>query len=278
VEEPSARLRRINGVIRRAALVVIVVAAVLALAPTAWAKGPIDLEICGASDCRTFHDRTHWRLVTGVLDLYGAFSFARTAEPAPYYELRIEGPGMEEWLGEDRAMYFVPSRGVVRTPSTWIKPRPALLRSLRAAVRGLRPWPRPELTRVTVNGRSADAASYEFLLGYLPVAEPAPELGDPVEIRVFFERMTAWTTARRSIQYFPTQRILHRDTEWFGLPGDAARRLEADAGLVPPPARPRAGGSDGATLLAAAVAATLAALAAAAVGLRRARRPRAASA
>jgi hypothetical protein len=278
VLEPSARLRRINGVIRRAALVVTAVAAALSLAPTAGAKGPLDLQICGASDCRTFHDRTHWRLVTGVLDVYGAFSFARTSEPARYYELRIKGPGMEEWLGEDRAIYFVPSRGVVRSPSTWIRPRAALLRSLRAAVRGLRPWPLPTPTRVTVNGRTAEPAAYEALLGVLQGAEPAPDLGDPVEIRFFFARATAWTTSRRPIRYFPAQNIIHRDTEWFRPPSELARRIERDAGLTPRRAAPPPNGSGGPMLLAAGAAAALGALAAATVAVRRARRPRAASA
>jgi hypothetical protein len=277
VLEPSARLRRISGVIRRAALVVTAVAATLALAPTAGAKGPISVEICGASDCRTFHDRTHWRLVTGVLDVYGSFSFARASEPARYYELRIKGPGVEEWLGEDRTIYFVPSRGVVRSSSTWFRPGAALLRSLRAAVRRLRPWPRPAPTRVTVNARTAEPAAYEALLGVLPGAEPAPELGDPVEIRFFFERATAWTSSRRPIQFFPTQNVIHRDIEWFRPPSELARRIERDAGLAPRRAAPPPNGSAGPTLLAAAVAATLAALGAAAVALRRARRPQAAS-
>ncbi len=98
--EPAAHLRRITGVVRRAALVLTAAAATLSLAPPAAAKGPIELEICGASECRTFRDRTHWRLVTGVLEVYGAFSFARTSEPARYYELRITGPGIAEWLGK----------------------------------------------------------------------------------------------------------------------------------------------------------------------------------
>ena len=224
-----------------------------------------------------FAGRTNWDLAARVLDLYGAFTFARTSPPAPYYELRVEGPGMREWLGEDRTVYFVPSRAVARTPSSWVKPPRALVRALRRAVRGLRPWPRPELAGVTVNGRAAAAEPYEAVLGDLPVAEPAPDLGTAVEIRVSFERKTAWTTTRRSLAYFPAQGILHRDTAWFRPPPEVARRIEADAGLAParaevPESRPvRA-------LLAGVAAATLAALAAVAVALRRARRPRAASA
>ena len=254
-------------------------AAALVLAPPAAAKGPLSLEICGAGECRRFADRTHWRLVTGVLDLYGAFRFARTSPPARYYELKVNGPGLGEWLGEDRTIYFVPSRAVARTPSSWIKPGPALVRSLRRAVDGLPPWPRPELTAVTVNGRLTEAAPYERLLGDLPVADPGPALGDAVEIRVSFERRTPWTTTRRALQYFPAQRILHRDTAWFRPPAEVARQVEVDAGLTPRrTAPPTPNGPDGTALVVViAFAATLAALAAA-VALRRARRPRAASA
>jgi len=263
---------------RRAALVASFAAATLVLAPPAAAKGPLELEVCGASECRTFTDRTRWRLVTGVLDLYGAFSFASTPPPAPYYELKVNGPGMGEWLGNDRTIYFVPSRAVTRTPSSWIKLGPALVRALRRAVDGLRPWPQPDLARVTVDGRTVELAGYSALLGDLPAAEPAPELGDAVETRVSFERRTPWTTTRRSLQYFPAQRILHRDTAWFRPPAEVVRRIEADAGLTPRRAAPPPSGADGSPLLAAGLAATLAALAAAAVALRRARRPRAASA
>ena len=216
--------------------------------------------------------------MTGAVDLYGAFSFARTPPPAPYYELTVKGPGMREWLGEDGTIYFVPSRAVARTPSSWIRPRATLVRSLQQAVRGLRPWPLPDLKRVTVNGKRAEAAPYEVVLGDLPVAEPTVELGAAVVIRVSFERKTPWTTTRRALRYFPAQGILHRETDWFRPPREVARRIDADAGLTPPRAAPSANGSTGTTLLAAAVAAGLAAVAVAAVALRRARRPRAAAA
>jgi hypothetical protein len=264
---------------RRAALALVTaLLAALVVAPTATAKGPVDLEICGAGACRTLPSDRHDRLVFGVLESLGSFSFAQAPEPSAYYRLELKGRAVTDWLGEQRRLFFVPSHGVLRTGSSWIRPRAGLLRRLRVAVRGLRPWPAPALLRVEVNGRSADPAPYAALLRTLLVAEPKPELGDPVEIHLFFERPTPWTTGRRPIRYFPTQDIFHRDSEWFRPPTELVRRIEVDAGLVAPPAPPSPNGSAGGTLLAAAVAAALAALAVGAVGVRRARRPRAASA
>jgi hypothetical protein len=264
---------------RRAAVALVAaLAATLVAAPSAVAKGPVDLEICGAGECRTLRGSGYRGIAYDLLDVFGTFSFAKAPEPTAYYRLELKGRAVTDWLGEQRRLFFVPSHGVVRTGSSWVTPRAGVLRRLRVAVRGLRPWPAPALARVEVNGRSADPAPYAALLETLPVAEPKPELGDRVEIHLFFERPTPWTTGRRPIRYFPTQDIFHRDSDWFRPPRELARRIEADAGLAAPPAPPSPNGSARGTLLAAAVAATLAALAAAAVGLRRARRPRAASA
>ena len=216
---------------RRRAAISLVTLAALALAPAAAAKEPVTLEICGESACTKFPERRHERLVRGVFAVVDTFAFAPPPTPAAYYELGFKEKWVRDWLGTE-PMLFVPSRGAMYVGGEWRQVRPPVARRLDAATRRLAPWPRPRVTAVVVDGRRApDPAPYEALLRALP----AIDFGwSPRRVPIVLRshRVTPWTDPARPIDYYPEDRAIHREGEWLRVPGDLARVIERDAGLV----------------------------------------------
>ncbi len=213
---------------KRIALVIGLLAA-LALPPVAAAKGRVNLEICGAQECRHLVGdsarplRTDWALVTGVLNLPDSFTFTATPPVSPYYKLRLEA----DWY-EWSPLAYVPDAGVVRTSAGWVRiDRPTATR-LRDATRGLEPFPAPTIERVRVNGRAvADAALYAGLFAKLPPADP-PLGGTPgAKIVAEASAPNPWTDNAR-LTYYPTRNVLRRDTEVVRVPDALAAQIESD--------------------------------------------------
>jgi hypothetical protein len=200
----------------------------LAVASPAAAKGPIDLKICGASECRAFgwapRERAHETLVTGVVALYDDFAFVSSPPLAGYYELQLRA----DWNAGDRAFY-VPTRAVAEVHSSWVRVPPALAAALRGATAGLEPRPRPTLERVVVNGHLVDdATAYAAVFDRLGRAHPLPPETPRAELEVRASAANPWTDERGSVEYFPSANVIHREAEWVVAPAALAERIEDD--------------------------------------------------
>ena len=243
------------------ALALAAAAAVLLVAP-ATAKGPLAVEICGASDCRVFRwsmqERRHDALVRTVMNLDQGFSFAPAPSGAAYYEIRVRA----EWIERDRPYVYAPRQRLVAVGANWLRPRPDEAATVARAARGMRPWPAPRLAAVRVAGREADdPQAYAALLAALPPGDPPPPSARAVEISLAGDRVTPWSDPARPIRFFPGHDVVRRAGEWRRVPPALARTIAADGGLVPDErVRPRGG-----TASSGDIAAPLAVLAAAAL-------------
>ena len=205
--------------------------AALACSGSALAKGPIDLRICGATECRAFAfvpgKRQNADLVTGLVDADQSFVFQSPPRLGPWYELALASDSYELFT-----VAYAPEAGVVKRKDTWIAVTPRTRAALRQATRGLAPRPRPIIERALVNGLpSANPSVYAGMFGPLPPA-PAPPPGTPAaEIRLATRGQTPWTDGRR-IEYFPAANVLRRSGEWVAAPDALARRIEEDLTTV----------------------------------------------
>jgi hypothetical protein len=213
----------------RLAVTTFVLAALLVAASPAAAKGPVTVKVCGQVDCITIRDDfTDPHGPGGTLVNTDSLDFAAAPAPNAYYTLEIAGDWMDRELS-----YFVPAGGVLRVGSNWLALHEKDVASMRAATRGLAPFPPPRLTRALVDGRpAANAAPYFALLGTLPTADYPPALARKVEIVLRADRPNPWTAVRRPLEYYPRLNLVHRQVEWLSVPPRLAAVIERDAGIV----------------------------------------------
>ena len=239
---------------RRVAILSALVAALATGAPAA-AKGPVDVKICGATECVRIHagegPAQGSALAYGLLDVGYSPDFVEAPPAQPWYSVEFEA----EWFGQDGTMPY--ADGLLGVGNSWVRPRLPVAMSLKRFTRDLEPRPAVTIDAATVNGKPvADPSAYDALLGDLPLGDPPDRLGRAVVIRLTPDVVTQWADPERSLAYFPPQRLLRRGPVWHTVPEDLAATIEADAGLAKPTAPPSASGFPAGDL--AAVLATLA--------------------
>jgi hypothetical protein len=255
--------------VRRVAILPVLAAALAAAAP-ATAKGPVDVKICGATACVKIHAiegrEQGSALAYGLLDAGSSFEFVDAPPAQPWYSVEFDAP----WFNQEGTMPY--AEGLLGIGNSWVRPTLPVAMSLKRFTRDLEPRPAVTIRAVTVNGTPvADPGAYEALLADLPLGDPPARLGRAVVIRLAPDVVTQWADPERSLAYFPPQRLLRRGPEWLTVPDDVAARIEADAGLANPVPPPSASGFPARDL--AAVLATLAAVGLGAALVSR-RRPR----
>jgi len=247
--------------------------AALAAASPAAAKGPVDVRICGATECVKIHAGEGRgqgsALAYGLLDAWGWDDFAAAPPAQSWYSVEYDA----DWLNQEGTLPY--ADGLLGNGNSWVRPPLPVAMSLKRFTRDLEPRPAVTIRAATVNGKPvSDPAAYDALLGDLPIGDPPDRLGRAVVIRLTPDVVTQWADPERSFAYFPPQRLVRRGPEWHTVPEDVAATIEADAGLAPTSASTSASGFPTGR-----VAASTAAPAAAAVALalvsRRRRRSRA---
>jgi hypothetical protein len=225
--------------------VILVVALVLA-APAA-AKGPVSVEVCGATGCEILGPfPAHGAPLSGVASTLlntGDLDLAAMPPPGPFYSLDLRA----DWLDDLDPAFYVPDAGVLRAGGGWLGLDRAVAAELRRATAGIEPWPWLGLRSVRVGARETTrAAPYEVLLHRLRNAEPPPFSADRIAVHVEpngLERPdyagTPWTNPAMIIDWVPSHGVLYRDGAWFRVPPGLGDRLARDAGLArPAPAEP----------------------------------------
>jgi len=204
--------------------------AALFVAAGAQAKAPTDgVDVCGASgSCvhLTMQDaETNWSLWSSP----AAYQSALPSVAAPFLIVRWQWPGEAE-----RTAYYVPASGKVRQLDdngflSWFDlTDPNSVRTLTA---GLEPFPVPQVTRVTVGGRSVrDPGSYLELYGVGSEVFPAI-LPGWLRIRFTADAPSPWTDGRNDVRISRTGRLLWIDGTMFKIPLQLARRVRARRSL-----------------------------------------------
>jgi hypothetical protein len=223
--------------------VLAVAAACVLLAPGAGAKGDIwGLRVCGASGCREVLLLANWAGGTQ----------ARPAPPSAYFTITyLDRRGRP--AADEPSLYYVPGADVLRRRggiAAWMSPSSS---ELRGVARGLRPFPRPRLTRVTVGGRPAsDPGSYlrlyELPSSQRPPADPAgrkPHGYDQDELWRYYARVrrhwipvnlwsaspTPWGDGENFVWISRRGALLKRDDELLQVPPALAERVRRGLSL-----------------------------------------------
>ena len=205
----------------------ILAAAALAAAAAApvLAKGPIEVQICGAAECREIRRAAaDAELGRALVQLSQSTAFVPAPELAPYYRVEISAPGDEFY-----PLHVVPSAGVAERRQTWIRLDARLVTALDGAAGGVRPKSPPRVDRALVNGRpSRSPRVYEGLFAPLGEASVPPADVPHAEIRLETSPPSPWSEGGSTFLYYPTLDTLRRSGDWVGVSPDLAARIEAD--------------------------------------------------
>jgi hypothetical protein len=210
---------------RRALAVAVIGLALLLPAEASGKGGPVVVRLCGASGCtRVAGEPLLLVSLTGT----GPELRPTSVPPAqPFYRLELTNEFDQSWSG-----FLVPRARAVRIGERWLAVSPGDAAQVRPATSRVRPFPRPRLSGVLVDGRSvASPAGYLDVYRRLPKAEFPSEEGGWLRIELRSARPSPWTGPGHDLEYLPSQRVLFRDGEWVQAPASLADRLESDAGL-----------------------------------------------
>ena len=221
---------------KRLTIIVLVVGSALALTSGAQAKELTSLKVCGASGCKHVKGQAFLRAAIGLAEIQGEPVTIRTPPPAPFFRLEFMVKG-DEGTTPSFLQHYVPSTGAVtwrvgESAWGWIdagERRPLYER----AIAGLKPFAKPTITRVTIDGKPAvDPASYTRLLWLNRPTSDYPDDSDWVRIELGSETSSPWSTHASTIEYSPSENILWRGTEFIKVPEAIAERLEARKSLA----------------------------------------------
>jgi hypothetical protein len=199
--------------------------------PNAFAKEVTKLEICGAAACASTTDQAVLQRLAGGTD-------GQTSAPVPalqpYYRLVYTIDAGEEkfqftnyYLPGVKALRVVDDRHMAHFHP--VTPEYADLLGTVAA--GLEPFPKPEITRVTVGRKvAADPASYARLLT-IKGRSGYTEASDWQRIRFATSAPSPWSRDGTILQFSPRSGYLFRDGRFVKLPKQLAARVKAGRSL-----------------------------------------------
>jgi hypothetical protein len=225
---------------RRAVFILFVLAASLLVVPGASAQTPggglLVVRVCGANGCKPIFNGVF------LVEPSAAAAEATGAPPiGPFYVLEPSNyrakDQTDEASGPTTPAFFVPGAGVLRArpdagqlaQQEWIELPDATESTLRAQLRGLQPFPAPQLTRVLIAGRAVrDPESYLAVYERFPAAaEPGfSNRGTPVAIALRSERRSPWSDGHNRVAYYPHVQLLFRDGQWVRPSSEVVERIE----------------------------------------------------
>jgi hypothetical protein len=216
---------------KRLLAVALVGAAALAVPGLAAAKELTKAEVCGVEDCTTVTGAALMRLANA-----GDGSTESASPPGPYY--RVTLTTKHEGQSESWSIFYVPGDRLALPEGQWEQIGGAALAEYKSATAGLRPFPTPELVRVTIDGRvMKDPASYAAL--YTAGSKDGVSfsgLADWVPVETRFRGDTPWS-GEPYLFFSPRNGTLQRGIEVVRLPEGmaadvrAGRSLRADDGF-----------------------------------------------
>jgi hypothetical protein len=251
---------------RIAIVTAILVAAALATAPSASAKGWISgIRVCGPSACAAVQAP---RAAMRRFGVQTVMDETRTAAMPPllaYYRVRFVPSGELP----DGDTFYIPGANVICMDSGCIAVPHGLVAAMSAAAASVDSFA-PRISSVTIGERGrADRAAFAILFNQRPAAPPSDAVWESGHsaISVEFDGVTPWSMGGASwMAYYPKYHLLSLNGRWFHAGADVDRLVRGRATS----AEAAAATGHGWTI----AAAVAVALAAAVGGVRRLRRPR----
>lgn len=180
-----------------------------ALAKTAHLE---KVEVCGESECNTLAGENLTNFPTGGEPVNAL------PHPAPYYEVRFVADAQNSWTS-----WYVPSAKLMagldgQTGVQWMAMDDS---RMAAATKGVTPFPKPEITGVTVGSRNVtdDPESYLSLFTVESSGSAVPQGLADWEPIVFQGSKSPWTVAETGLFYSASNGMLMRGIEILKLPG-----------------------------------------------------------
>jgi hypothetical protein len=202
---------------------------------TVQAKELAALRVCGASGCKEVTDPALLRAAIHLAEIEDAPVTIRTPLPAPFFRLEFMVKG-DEGGTPSFLQHYVPSSGAVTWrigEGAWGWIRAGERRALyEQAIAGLKPFGKPTITRVSIDGKpAADPASYTRLFRLNRLTSDYPDDSDWIRIELGSKSPSPWSSHAPTIEYSPSEDILWRGTEFIKVPEALADRLEARKSL-----------------------------------------------
>jgi hypothetical protein len=216
-------------------------AAALVLPGTALAKEIESVQVCGASGCRTETDTAALRVLEGSAG--ESDTYVGPPAASAFHTVRVTVRA-----GEERVTWqshLVLAARVMRTTdeanrAAWRRLPAKEQAAWEGLTRGVEPFARPTLTRVTVAGKAVvDPNSYLALYDIRRRGLVRPGKADWVTIRLRSAQPSPWTDGTNELSYSRSANLLTRDGELVRVPGALASRLERRASLRLPSSKPR---------------------------------------
>jgi hypothetical protein len=223
----------------RKILLVAVFAVAVAMPAPAAAKEIVGLTLCGATGCATEKGGS----ISGSLHegpsgpLGGIGAAVSPAKPGPWYRGSV-------LAGEDGKVYgripfyYVPDGKLIVLPgagaqtTTWQHASRAWRAALERVGGGVKPFPAPTISRVSVDGANpADPQSYLALYTVGEKATTYPRSSDMAQVVLESKRPTPWTDGN-SLVVYPKEGLLVRDGQMVSIPERVADRVAAHASLA----------------------------------------------
>jgi hypothetical protein len=245
----------------------LLVAAALATAPSAPAKGYISgISVCGPSGCASVQAPRATMRRFGMQTLMDETRNVATPPLLPYYRVRFVPTGELP----DGDTFYIPGANVICMDSGCIAVPHGLVAAMSAAAANSDPFA-PRISSVTIGKRGrADRAAFAILFNQRPAAAPSDAVWESAHsaISVEFDGVTPWSMGGASwMAYYPKYHLLSENGRWFHAGADVDRLVRGQAATAQAAAATEHGWT-----IAAAVAVALAA--AVGGGVRRLRRPR----
>ena len=221
-----------------------IVSSALAIAPDAWAKGPVtSLRVCGADGCASVPVPARLRDPLGLEQLMmTARAAKRMPSPGPFYRLRVGVRG-----NSVLTFYYLPSGKLLRDQD-WLALGPGLSRAIDAAVAGQPPI-LPAVTGVRIGAhRVADPQAYAPLLRPLPISSGTLDASVTRSIGIYLTTATPSPWGLGSVVfalYEPQTGLVDVAGAVRVPPASVRRAIERDARLVAPAAATSSGGGSG---------------------------------
>jgi hypothetical protein len=215
-------------------LMLLMVAAALLGAAPAQAKEFLGAQLCGPDGCVTQHAAG---LVEGP---GGPFSgeLAAPAKPGPWYRGYLLAGDRGKVIGK-MLFYYVPGAHQVVQPgrsgqtTTWTTPDGKLAALVAALAARTKPYAKPTLTSVTLNGSAVDdPQSYLRLWTLDKKATGYPDGLGSQQVIFFTEPASPWSDGNYVVAYAKS-RLLLRDGQLVSMPKDIAAAVAAGHSLDP---------------------------------------------
>lgn len=206
-------------VVQRLAIVTFAFLATLLWPAAATAKQLSSFTACGASGCTEITDAAALRALIRAVEGQRDPVHVATPAPAAFVRLEFRFKGDNGTSGPTVSQYYVPSRGTILLqtgPDAWTWVRAGSLRPVfDRALRGVEPFPKPAISRVTV-GHDV-VLDRTRLFNAKSTTYTVPDEPDWLPVRIQTTRPSPWSAPAATLEYSPSTHVLWRGSEFVQL-------------------------------------------------------------